>query len=191
MILYYINQFKSGLKVLLDKQPCEIENVEFVKPGKGQVFSRVKLRKLLTGQLIEKTFRSTDYLCSTDIIDVKMMYLYCDFQFWYFMKRDTFEQFELNKYVIQNKNKWLIEHKDYNVTLWNDQPISISVGKFVDLKVISNISNLKCNFIMSDARFKLCKLNTGVVMKVPLFIKIGDIIKINTITGKYHSRINK
>lgn len=191
MIFYSANHLKSGLKVLLDKQPCYIENVEFVKPGKGQSFARVKLKNLITGQLIVKTFRSTDVLCHADILDIKLIYLYYHKNNWYFMNSTNFEQTVLDKNVIQSKDKWLIEQESYLITFWDQRPILISINNFVNLTVKSNVAETTVGTVMSSSRSKLCKLCTGIVVSVPLFIQVGDIIKIDTRTGEYHSRINK
>ncbi|QCI27389.1 elongation factor P [Buchnera aphidicola] len=191
MILYTSNNFKIGLKVLFENQPCSIENVDFVKPGKGQAFSRVKLRKLLTNQLIEKTFRSTDGLLRADVYDIKYMYIYYNDNNWYFMHRQNFEQLSLNKNIIQNKYKWLLEQNDYLITFWNNNPISIEMNNFVNLKVVSDLSGKSLNSTMSNTKLKLYKLHTGLVMPLPLFIQVGDIVKIDTRTEEYHSRVNK
>lgn len=191
MIVYFINNFKAGLKILFDNYPCLIENVDFVKPGKGQAFSRVKLRNLLTNQLLDKTFRSTDSVVSADVLDVKYIYIYYDNCNWYFMHPVHFEQLSLNKSIIQDKHKWLVEQHEYLITIWNDNPISIEIDKFVHLKVIANVSDKKCNTIMSTTKFKLFKLQSGLIISLPLFIQVGDIVKIDTKTGTYHSRIHK
>ncbi|CAL4041924.1 Elongation factor P [Buchnera aphidicola (Phyllaphis fagi)] len=191
MILYYSNNFKSGLKVLFEKQPCYIESVEFVKPGKGQTFSRVKLRKIINNQLVEKTFRSTDFLYSANVVDVLLTYIYHDKDFWYFMNHKNFDQLSLDKEIIKNNNQWLIEQNKYIITLWNEKPISIIMHNFVKLKVTHIISKFKSNFIMNTKHMKLCQLSTGATIKVPLFIQIGDIIKVDTRTGEYNSRVSK
>ncbi|MCW5197032.1 elongation factor P [Buchnera aphidicola] len=191
MIIHYSNNFKSGLKVLFDKKPCCIESVEFVKPGKGQVFYRVKLRKLITNQLIEKTFRSTDFLYSANIIDTKLTYIYHDDNFWYFMNDKNFDQLSLDKTIVKNKSKWLIEQNQYTITLWNEQPISISIKNFVTLQVKRIISQNKSDYMTNTKNFQLCQLNTGAIIKVPLFIQVKDMIKIDTRTGEYNSRIKK
>ncbi|QCI25830.1 elongation factor P [Buchnera aphidicola] len=190
MILYFINNFKSGLKVLFENQPYIIENVTFVKPGKGQVFSRVKLRNLLTNQLLDKTFRSTDSIPSADVLDIQYLYIYYDRENWYFMHPVSFEQLSLNKSIIRDKNNWLIEQKKYLITFWNSRPISIEIGKFVNLRVIAHIIDKRSNFVMNSTKFQLFKLQSGLILKLPSFIHVGDIVKIDTKTGEYHSRIN-
>ncbi len=92
MATYYSNDFRSGLKIMLDGEPYAVESSEFVKPGKGQAFARVKLRRLLTGTRVEKTFKSTDSAEGADVVDMNLTYLYNDGEFWHFMNNETFEQ---------------------------------------------------------------------------------------------------
>ncbi|WP_343182551.1 elongation factor P [Buchnera aphidicola] len=191
MIVYYSSDFKSGLKVLIDNHPCEIQRVDFVKPGKGQSFSRVKLKKLLTGQLIERTLRSTDSLLSADIFEIKYTYIYHDNMFWHFIHQSNFEQIAIGKNIIQDKYKWLLKNNSYTIILWNQNPIGVVISHFIDLKVVSFVSDSKKNMSMSKNNFKLCMLNTGLILQVPLFIQIGDIIRIDTRKVEYHSRIHR
>src|SRR5476651_1186482 len=100
MASYSTNEFKSGLKVMLDTDPCSILENEYVKPGKGQAFNRVRLRNLKSGRVIERTFKSGESLEGADVVEIEMQYLYCDGEFWHFMVTDTFEQFIAGKNAI-------------------------------------------------------------------------------------------
>lgn len=192
MNIYYSNDFKIGLKILFEKKPFCIESVEFVKPGKGRAFSRVKLRNLLNNQLIEKTFRTTDYLFRADVIDVKLTYIYYDSQDWYFMDPVYFNQFVLNTFIMGEKYKWIIEGNNYLITLWNNIPISITLDNFVVFKVICILSEKELdNDLFIDDKYNFCKLHTGTILKVPVFIKVGDMIKVDTRTGEYNARLKK
>lgn len=187
MKVYHSNNFRSGCKIIFEHNPCIIESSEFVKPGKGQSFVRVKLRKLLTGQLIEKTFKSTDTLNAADIIEYKLFYLYNDGRFWYFMNNSTFEELSVEKKIVGINKKWLLKQNPCTIILWNNQPISIIPETFIEIKVIDSEIVLKSDTINTGT--KLAKLSTGVFVKVPLFIKIGDIIKVDTRSSEYVSRI--
>ncbi|MCE1754912.1 elongation factor P, partial [Enterobacter hormaechei] len=90
MATYSTNEFRSGLKIMLDGEPCAILESEFVKPGKGQAFARVRIRKLISSKLLEKTFKSTDSVESADVMDMNLTYLYNDGEFWHFMNNETF-----------------------------------------------------------------------------------------------------
>ncbi|QCO70608.1 elongation factor P [Buchnera aphidicola] len=188
MRVYHTNNFRSGCKIIFESEPCLIESSEFVKPGKGQSFVRVKLRKLLTKQLIEKTFKSTDFLEVADIKEYLLSYLYNDGRFWYFMNNNTFEELSVEEKIIGIHKKWLLEQDTCTVTLWNNQPISITPNNFVNLKVTDVQVTIKGDTINTSGT-KLATLSTGAIVKVPLFIQVGSLIKVDTRSGEYVSRI--
>ena len=109
MATYSTNEFKSGLKLLLDGDPCVIVENEFVKPGKGQAFSRVRIRNLKTGRVVDKTFKSGESVEAADVMDTEMQYLYNDGEFWHFMVSDTFEQYAAGGTAIGDSKQWLKE----------------------------------------------------------------------------------
>lgn len=187
MRVYHSNNFRSGCKIIFEKEPCLIESSEFVKPGKGQSFVRVKLRKLLTKQLIEKTFKSTDCLEIADVSEYKLSYLYNDGYFWYFINNNTFEELSVDKKIVGVNKKWLLEQDTCIITFWNNQPISITPNIFVELRVVDTEIALKSDTVNSTT--KLAKLSTGAIVRVPLFIQIGSLIKVDTRSGEYISRI--
>ncbi|AEO08392.1 elongation factor P [Buchnera aphidicola str. Ak (Acyrthosiphon kondoi)] len=188
MRVYHTNNFRTGCKIIFEDEPCLIESSEFVKPGKGQSFVRVKIRKLLTKQLIEKTFKSTDSLEVADIIEYRLSYLYNDGLFWYFINNNTFEELSVEKKIIGINKKWLLSQDTCIVTLWNNQPISITPNNFVNLKVVDVQVSLKGDTINTNST-KLATLNTGAIVKVPLFIQVGSLIKVDTRSGEYVSRV--
>ncbi|MGP1956251.1 MAG: elongation factor P [Arsenophonus sp. NC-PE1-MAG3] len=184
---YNTNEFRSGLKIILDGQPCEILESEFIKPGKGQAFARVRIRNLISNKLLEKTFKSTDYVENADVINLNLIYLYSDGKFWHFMNNKTFEQIAADEKAVNDNAKWLINQADCIVTLWNGQPIAIALPNFVELTVVYTDPGLKGN--TAGAGVKSATLNTGAVIKVPLFIQIGEVIKVDTRSGEYVSRM--
>ncbi|MGP1958487.1 MAG: elongation factor P [Arsenophonus sp. NC-CH8-MAG3] len=184
---YNTNEFRSGLKIMLDGDPCEILESEFIKPGKGQAFARVRIRNLISNKLLEKTFKSTDYVKNADVIDLNLTYLYSDGKFWHFMNNKTFEQIAVDEKTVNNNAKWLINQADCIVTLWNEQPIAITLPNFVELTVIYTDPGLKGS--TTGAGIKSATLSTGAVIKVPLFIQIGEVIKVDTRSGEYVSRM--
>ncbi|MBI5448557.1 MAG: elongation factor P [Gammaproteobacteria bacterium] len=186
MTMYSTNEFKSGLKVMMDNDPCSIVENEFVKPGKGQAFSRVKIRNLKTGRVIERTFKSGDTLEAADVMDVDMQYLYCDGSHWHFMSPETFEQYAVDDTVIGDAKLWLKEQDTCIVTLWNGLPLSIMPPNFVTLKIIETDPGMRGD--TSGGGGKPAKLETGAVVRVPLFIQTDEIIKVDTRTGTYVSR---
>ena len=125
---YSNNQFRSGLKVLLDGDPCVMIEVEFVKPGKGQAFTRVKYRNLKTGRVLEKTFKSQEGAEGADIVDTDMQYLYNDGEFWHFMDPNSYEQYQADKAAMAEASKWLKEEAECSVTLYNNGIILVTAA---------------------------------------------------------------
>ncbi len=187
MASYSTNEFRSGLKVLLEGDPCSILENEFVKPGKGQAFNRVKFRNLKTGRVWERTFKSGLRIEAADVLELDMEYLYTDGEFWHFMKTDgSFEQVAAAQPTVADVKDWLKEQEIFQVTLWNDSPISVTPPNFVELEVSETDPGLKGD--TAQGATKPATLSTGVTIKVPLFINIGDILRIDTRKGEYVGR---
>lgn len=186
MAMYNTNQFKGGLKVMLDGDPCSIIENQFVKPGKGQAFSRVKLRNLLNGRVLEKTFKSGETIEGADVHETSMQYLYNDGEMWHFMVPDTYEQHPVGAEAMADAVKWIKEEDFCDVTLWNGNAISVTAPNFVHLKVTDTDPGLKGD--TSGGGSKAATLETGATIRVPLFISIDEVIKVDTRTAAYVSR---
>ncbi|MCL7940083.1 MULTISPECIES: elongation factor P [Halomonas] len=187
MANYSTNEFKGGLKVMLDGDPCSIVENELVKPGKGQAFNRVKLRNLMTGRVWERTFKSGDSLEAADVLELEMEYLYTDGDMWYFMKTDgSFEQYAVEKKALGDTEKWLKEQVPYTVTLWNDNVINVTPPNFIELEVTETDPGLKGDTAQGGS--KPATLSSGAVVRVPLFINEGEVLKVDTRSGEYVSR---
>ena len=186
MATYSTNQFKGGLKIMLDGDPCAIVENEFVKPGKGQAFNRVKIRNLKTGRVIERTFKSGDTVEAADVMDVDLQFLYSDGEFWRFMEPNTFEQYPAGAAAVGDAAKWLKPEDVCHVTLWNYVPLSVDAPNFVTLKVTETDPGVRGD--TSSGGSKPAKMETGAVVRVPLFIEEGEILKIDTRKGEYVSR---
>lgn len=190
MASYSTNEFKSGLKVLVDGEPCSILENEMVKPGKGQAFNRVKFRNLLNGRVWERTFKSGESIDSADVMEVDMEYLYEDGEFWHFMKTDgSFEQVAADANAIREAKDWLKEQDVYQVVLWNENPISVVPQNFVELEVTDTDPGLKGDTAQGGT--KPATLSSGAVVKVPLFVNVGDVLRVDTRTGEYQNRVTK
>ncbi|MDC9593073.1 elongation factor P [Xenorhabdus sp. IM139775] len=187
MATYSTNEFRSGLKIMLDGEPCAILDSEFVKPGKGQAFARVRIRKLISGKLLEKTFKSTDSVESADVMDVNLTYLYNDGEFWHFMNNETFEQLAADAKAVGDNAKWLIDQAECILTLWDGRPISVTPPNFVELEIVETDPGLKGDTAGTGG--KPATLSTGAVVKVPLFVQIGEVIKVDTRSNEYVSRV--
>jgi elongation factor P len=181
------NEFRSGVKVMLDNDPCNILENEFVKPGKGQAFNRVKLRNLKTGRVLERTFKSGDTLPSADVVDVEMQYLYNDGQEWHFMNNETFEQYTANETVLADAKLWLKGQETCIVTMYNGIPLTVTPPNQVVLTITQTDPGLKGDTVSGGG--KAATLETGAVVRVPLFVNEGEAIKVDTRTGQYVSRV--
>ena len=188
MASYSTNEFKSGLKVLLEGEPCSILENEFVKPGKGQAFNRVKFRNLKTGRVWERTFKSGESIEGADVMELDMEFLYTDGEFYHFMKTDgSFEQIQATEAVVAEAKDWMKEQEVFQVTLWNDDPIAITAPNFVELEVTQTDPGLKGD--TAQGATKPATVSTGAIVRVPLFVNEGDVLKIDTRTGEYVSRV--
>ena len=181
------NEFKGGLKFMLDNEPCSIIDNEYVKPGKGQAFNRVKLRKLLSGKTLEKTFKSGESFELADVVDVDLDYLYSDGEFYHFMNSVSFEQIAADVKSVGDAAKWLVENDTCTLTLWNDNPITVTPPNFVEIEVTETDPGLKGD--TQGTGGKPATLATGAVVRVPLFIAIGEVVKVDTRTGEYVGRV--
>lgn len=186
MATYGTNQLRNGLKILLDGNPHNIVDTEFVKPGKGQAFVRVKTKNLLDGSVHENTFKSGESLEGADVLETEMQYLYSDGETWHFMDPQSYEQHAVSKDNVGDAANWLKEQDTVYVTLWNDRPISVTPPNHVILKIVETDPGVRGD--TSSGGTKPAKLETGAVVKVPLFIQEGETIKVDTRTGEYISR---
>jgi elongation factor P len=186
MATYSTNQFKPGLKLMIEGDPCNILENEFVKPGKGQAFNRVKWRNLLTGRVNERNIRSGDTFEGADVVETNMQYLYRDGDQWHFMDPATYEQYAAGEAAMADASKWVKEQDTCAVMLYNGIPIAVSPPNFVNLKVTDTDPGLRGD--TSSGGSKAATLETGAVVRVPLFINVGEVLKVDTRTGEYVSR---
>ena len=186
MANYSTSEFRAGLKLMLEGDPCSIIENEFVKPGKGQAFNRVKLRNLKSGRVWERTFKSGESLEGADVVDRDMQYLYCDGEFWHFMDPNSFEQYASDAKVIGEAKPWLKEEDMFIMTLWDGQPIAIQAPNFVELEIVETDPGIRGD--TASGGTKPAKLSTGAMVNVPLFLATGEVIKVDTRNGSYVSR---
>ncbi len=187
MATYSTNQFKNGLKLIINNNPCVIINNEIIKPGKGQAFNRVKFKDLITNKVLEKTFKSSESVKAADVLELDMQYLYNDGNNYIFMHTDTFEQYEVNNIIITGAIDFLVEQDICTLILWNDNPISVMPPNHVVLVVANTDPGLKGDTAGTGG--KPATMNTGLIINVPLFVNIGDKIKIDTRTKEYIARV--
>ena len=187
MANYNTSEFRSGLRIILDNDPCVIVENEFVKPGKGQAFSRVRIRNLKTGRTVDKTFRSGESVEAADVKDTDMQYLYADGEFWHFMVPDTFEQYAADAKAVAEAKQWLKEQDLCQVTLWNNTPLIVSPPNFVELQIVRTDPGIRGD--TASGGVKPAELSTGAVVRVPLFVEQGEVVRVDTRSGEYVGRV--
>lgn len=186
MASYSTNELRTGIKVMLDGDPCIILSNEMIKPGKGQAFNRIKLRNLKTGRVWERTFKSGESIKAADIIEREMEYLYNDGDFWYFMDSESFDQFQTSKLIVADAALWLCEQDKVAVTLYNGAPLSVTPPNHVELEVVETDPGMRGDTAQGGT--KPAKLSTGAIIKVPLFVQQGERVRVDTRNAEYLGR---
>jgi len=180
------SQFRNGLKVELDGQPFVITYFQHVKPGKGGAFVRTKIKNLVNGRSVERTFRSGEKCQEANVEERTMQYLYHDGDSLVFMDTESYEQTPISEEGVGDAKQFLKENTNVEVLFWNGKPINIDPPQFVELEVTKSDPGLKGD--TSSGATKPATLETGAEIQVPLFIKEGDILRIDTRTGEYVER---
>ncbi|MFN0064843.1 MAG: elongation factor P [Chlamydiales bacterium] len=183
------SDFRAGLKVEMEGQPYIMVSNQFVKPGKGQAFNRVRLKHLLTGRVIEKTFKSGETLEEADVDDHKMRLLYVDQSGATFMHEETFEQVTVSK-IDDDVKKWLMEDLIYGLIFYKGEVVTIDPPLFMELEITETAPGVRGD-TASGRVMKPAITSTGATVQVPIFIEQGEIIKVDTRTGEYVSRASK
>lgn len=187
MATYGSNDLRVGVKIILNGDPYTVVESDFVKPGKGQAFTRARVRNLKTGRTIEQTFKSTETHQGADVEDRDMEYLYSDGENWTFMDTTTFEQLDAGATAMADAVKWLKGNEKCIVTLWNGVPLQVTPPNFVELKITQTDPGVRGDTATGGT--KPATLETGATVKVPLYMEEGEILKIDTRIGEYVSRV--
>ena len=187
MASYGMNDVKNGGKIIVNGEPCVITDTEYVKPGKGQAFTRIKYRFIKSGRVVELTMKATDSLEVADVMDTDMQFLYSDGEYWHFMQQETFEQVQADAAGVGDTAKFIKGEEACVVTLWNGTPIAVQAPNFVELKIVETDPGVRGD--TSGGGGKPARLETGAVVRVPLFVNQDEIIKVDTRTGEYVSRV--
>ncbi len=186
---YDTSQIKNGLKVELDGHPYTVTYFLFVKPGKGTAFTRTKLKNLLTGTTIERNLRSGEKLEPADVSDDNMTYMYNDGELYNFMNTETFEQVAIQKEVLGDDAQWLLDNMAVRVLFYKGRPVNVEVPTFVELEVKYTEPAVKGN--TSSGATKEAEMETGALIRVPLFIDVGNVLRIDTRIGEYVDRVKQ
>jgi elongation factor P len=180
---------RKGLRLQIDGVPYHVIEHQFVKPGKGQAFTRAKIRNLLTGNVIERTWKSGESVELADVEDRKMTYSWAEGDTLVFMNPDTGDQIHVEKDKVGDDIRWLAEGMVVGVTLFNGNAIGIALPPTVVLQITNSEPGIKGD--TASGATKPATLSTGATVNVPLFIKEGEWVKVDTSTGAYLERVNK
>ena len=184
---YSTAEFKKGLKIEIDGTPFAITDFQHVKPGKGGAFVRTKLKNLLTGRVIDQTFRSGEKVDKPDIVEKEMQYLYKDGDSFCLMDNETYEQIMLTEEQMGDAVLYLTENMNLQVLLFNQQAVAVDLPNFVELAVAQTEPGVRGD--TASGGTKPATLESGAVIQVPLFINEGDRLKVDTRTGTYIERL--
>src|SRR4030042_2438687 len=185
--MYATSDFKKGLKIELDGAPYVIVDFQHVKPGKGGAFVRTKLKNLLSGKVLDQTFRSGERVKRPDLMEREMQYLYREGDRFCMMDNETYEQFMLTAEQVGDALLYLTENLDVKVLFFNQQPVALEVPTFVELEVTQTEPGVRGDTATGGT--KPATLESGVTIQVPLFINEGDRVKVDTRTGSYIERL--
>jgi len=182
-----INQLKSGLTIKLNDVPFMVISVDHVKPGKGSAFARTKLRNLRLGTVIERTFKSSEKLDEAYIEQRKMQYSYQSGEHFHFLDQDTFEDLSIEKSHLGNVAKLIKDNITVNAYFFEGELVNVDLPATVEYKIIETEPGFKGD--TAKASYKPATIETGAIIQVPLFVKTGDVIKLDTRTGEYGGRV--
>jgi elongation factor P len=180
-------QFKNGMCIVHDGKRWVIVEFQHVKPGKGGAFVRTKLKELQSGRVVDYTFRSGEKFDDVRIETKKMQYLYNDGGTYYFMDTDSYEQVELDKDFVGEQAKWLKENDEVEVMTADGEYMGVEPPMFVELEVTETDPGFKGDTVQGGT--KAATLETGAVVQVPMFINVGEKLKIDTRDGRYITRV--
>jgi len=183
------SEIRKGLKMMVDGKPFVVVYFQFVKPGKGQAFTRVKVKSLTDGAVLERTYKSGEKIEKADVEDRAMQYIYPDGENYVFMHEASGEQITVPGDKMEEEAKWLSDGMTVDVTLWNGQPIGVSLPSSVTLQISHSEPGIKGD--TASGATKPATLSTGTVVNVPLFVNEGEWVRVDTATGKYIERVNK
>ena len=182
------SEFRNGLRIEIDGDPFEIAFFQHVKPGKGGAFVRTKLRNLRTGRVVDQTFRAGERVDEADVEDRRMQYLYQDGDSLVFMDTQSFDQIPFSADQVGDARRFLKENTEVDVLFWKGRPLQIELPNFIEAAVVRCDPGLKGD--TASGATKPATLETGAVLQVPLFVKEGDRIRVDTRTGQYIERVS-
>ena len=185
--MYDTSDIRKGLKIMIDGAPYTIVEFQFVKPGKGAAFTRTKMKNLLTGAVLERNLRSGDKLEPADVETKTMQYLYAEAEAFVFMDTTTYDQVGIPKATIGESADYMPENINVEVLFFNDRAVGVTLPNFIEQAIVETDPGFRGD--TATGATKPAKISTGATINVPLFINVGDVIKIDTRTGQYLERL--
>lgn len=179
--------FRKGLTVEIEGQVYTVVDFQHVKPGKGAAFVRAKIKNVMTGSVLERTFNPTEKFPQAHIENKQMQYLYNDGNLYYFMDLETFEQIPLNKDQVEDAMLYVKENMNVTIKFYKGQAFSVEAPNFVELEITETEPGVKGDTASGGS--KPATLETGATINVPLFVNTGDIIRVDTRSGEYMERV--
>ena len=183
------NDVKAGMKVEVEGQPYTVVGNEFVKPGKGQAFNRIRLKHLTSGRVIERTFKSGEKIDLADVQESSMRLLYKETDAAVFMDESTFDQIRIPLTNLGDVQNWLLDDQLYSIIIYKSEPVSVEPPTFMELTIVETSTGIRGD--TSGRVMKPATVNTGAKVQVPIFIEEGEVIRFDTRTGEYVSRVSK
>ena len=184
---YQTSDFRNGLKVEIDGQPYIMVYFQFVKPGKGTAFTRTKLKNMISGNVLERTYRTGETLDAAPVEDRNMMYMYDEGEFAVFMDNESFETVNIALSSIEDERPFLTENLEVDVLFYKERPVNIDLPNFIEDEITFTEPAVKGNTATNAT--KPATLACGATVQVPLFIEQGERIKVDTRTRAYSSRV--
>lgn len=188
MVQMPTNDLRAGMKVEMNGEPYTVVSTEFVKPGKGQAFNRIKMKHLLSGRVIEKTYRTNEKLDLADVLEQKLRLIYQENDGAVFMDDNSFEQVSVSFEVIKDNQKWLKDDVVYDLIFYKGSVIDLIPPTFMELNVTETMPGVRGD-TASGRVLKPATLETGAKIQIPIFIEEGETIKVDTRTSEYVSRV--
>jgi elongation factor P len=185
--MYTVADLKKGLKITLDGDPYLVIAFDFAKPGKGQALYRTKMRNMISGTILDRTYRSGETFEPANLEERRMQYLYKEDNLYTFMDNQTFEQVQMNEETVGESKNYLIDNIEVDILLFSEKAIGVTLPNFVNLRVVQTDPWVKGDTSGSDS--KPATLETGYTLRVPPFIEEGELIVIDTRTGEYSTRV--
>lgn len=187
--VYPTNEFKKNVKLEIDNTPFAIVDFQHVSPGKGSAFTRTKLKNLLNGNVIERTFKSGERIPGANVEVKEMQFLYKDNNGFNFMNTENYEQIVISEEQIGEQSQFMQDNMEVQVVFYNEKPITVDLPTFVNLKVAECAPAFKGDTVTGGT--KPAKMETGAMVNVPFHISEGDLLRIDTRDSSYVEKANK